>query len=212
MQTKTVEGSVNAHKVFLFALSTCGWCRRSREFFESNDVAYEYIYVDLLMGDERREVLSEFPQLAVASDQPYREFDLAIDFREDVPPQPWSVVDRVVEIFREHGASVKVSSIHVNGWFGDYDKLKTCKLFARERLGLDLDRPSDRGRCAFVGDSANDEPMFAYFPLATAVANIKDLMQWITHEPAYVTDRRGGEGFAQMVDVILTARGEITPR
>ena len=59
MQTKSVEGSANGHKVFLFALSTCGWCRRTREFLESNDTAYEYIYVDLLMGDERRELLDE---------------------------------------------------------------------------------------------------------------------------------------------------------
>ena len=59
MQTKSVEGSANGHKVFLFALSTCGWCRRTREFLESNDIGYEYIYVDLLMGDERREALSE---------------------------------------------------------------------------------------------------------------------------------------------------------
>lgn len=59
MQTKSVQGSANGHTVLLFALSTCGWCRRTREFFESNDVAYQYIYVDLLMGDERREVLDE---------------------------------------------------------------------------------------------------------------------------------------------------------
>jgi glutaredoxin-like protein NrdH len=59
MRTTHVEGSKSGHKVFLFALSTCGWCRRTREFFEANDVPYDYIYVDLLTGDERREVLDE---------------------------------------------------------------------------------------------------------------------------------------------------------
>ena len=78
MKTTTVEGSRNTPKVFLFALSTCGWCRRTREFFEANDVPYEYIYVDLLTGDERSEALEEmakwtqrraFPTIVVAEDE-----------------------------------------------------------------------------------------------------------------------------------------------
>ena len=49
--------------------------------------------------------------------------DLAIDFCEDVPALPHDDVVRIVKIFERHGAHAKVSSIHVNGWFGDYDKL-----------------------------------------------------------------------------------------
>ena len=73
----------------------------------------------------RADVLREVPGTAIASDQPYRLADLAIDFCEDVPPLPRSDIERIVAIFERHGAHAKISSIHVNGWFGDYDKLTT---------------------------------------------------------------------------------------
>ena len=79
------------------------------------------------------------PGSALASDQAYRIADLAIDFCEDVPPLPESQVDRIVSLFREHGAQAKVSSIHVNGWFGAYDKLAMTRQLFAERFGLGLD-------------------------------------------------------------------------
>ena len=58
------------------------------------------------------------PGCALASDQHYREADLAIDFCEDVPPLPRADVDRIVALMEAEGMTAKVSSIHVNGWFG----------------------------------------------------------------------------------------------
>ena len=75
----------------------------------------------------RADVLREVPGAGIASDQPYRLADLAVDFCEDVPPLPMSDIERIVAIFERHGAHAKVSSIHVNGWFGDYDKLTTSR-------------------------------------------------------------------------------------
>ena len=71
----------------------------------------------------RTDVLREVPGADIASDQPYRLADLAVDFCEDVPPLPRTDIERIVAIFERHGAHAKVSSIHVNGWFGAYDKL-----------------------------------------------------------------------------------------
>jgi glutaredoxin len=74
----SIEGQHNEHKVMLYALSTCIWCRRTRRFLEANDVAFDYIYVDLLEGLEREDVLSKvrrwnpsasFPTLVVDDDQ-----------------------------------------------------------------------------------------------------------------------------------------------
>ncbi|NQT55494.1 MAG: HAD-IIB family hydrolase, partial [Desulfobacteraceae bacterium] len=87
----------------------------------------------------REEILASVPGSAVASDQRYRETDLAIDYCEDVEPLDRKAVDQICNIFKKHGATCKVSSIHVNGWFGDYDKLKMTKIFVHERWGLDLD-------------------------------------------------------------------------
>ena len=108
-----------------------------------------------------RGLLAAVPGAALASDQPYRDADLAIDYCEDVPPLAEPEVLRIVALFEAAGAMAKVSSIHVNGWFGTYDKLTMTRLFVREALDLDLDAALDR--CAFVGDLPNDAPMFGAF-------------------------------------------------
>src|SRR5690349_11973006 len=114
-------------------------------------------------------ILEEVPGCAIASDQPYREADIAIDFREDVEELPREQVARIVEIMEDEGLTAKVSSIHVNGWFGGYDKLSTTRLMMSEDFGIDLEH--DREAFVFAGDSPNDQPMFAYFPNAVGVAN-----------------------------------------
>src|SRR3546814_3620033 len=70
-------------------------------------------------------ILRDVPGTALASDQQYRECDLAIDFCEDVPALPPAAIEKIVALFEAAGATAKVSSIHVNGWFGDWDKLRS---------------------------------------------------------------------------------------
>ena len=154
--------------------------------------------------DLARRIPEVVPGAAVSADQFCRATDLAIDFCEDVPPLPPAAIDRIVAELERAGATAKVSSIHVNGWFGDYDKLRCVRLLAAELWGEDIDR--ERDRYVFCGDSPNDEPMFEHFPLATAVANIVELVDRIRHRPTFVTASRGGEGFAELVDHLLAAR------
>lgn len=151
-----------------------------------------------------QQVLAEVPGAAVASDQLYRESDLAIDFCEDVPALSKAAVDRIVSVFHAAGATAKVSSIHVNGWFGSYDKLSMTRLFAEEILGLDLERTKDR--FVYCGDSPNDAPMFGFFPNACGVANVRDFVGRIDALPAYVSKSRGGAGFVEIATMILNAR------
>lgn len=148
------------------------------------------------------EILAAVPGTALASDQGYRALDLAVDFREDVPPLDDAAVDAIVAAFTRVGATCKVSSIHVNGWFGDFDKLTGFRRLAGE-LGED---PAPE-RWAFVGDSANDAPMFAHFPVSVGVANVDDFLPRIPVWPAFRADRPGGLGFADLVDRLLELRG-----
>ncbi len=152
-------------------------------------------------------ILNEVPGAAIASDQLYREADLAIDFREDVPPLPPDAVDRIVALFEQAGAVAKVSSIHVNGWFGDYDKLSMTRVFVRDVLGLDLE-PA-KARFIFCGDSPNDEPMFDFFPFACGVANVRDFAARMKALPAFVSEARGGAGFVEIANRILSARQRV---
>ncbi len=81
------------------------------------------------------EVLAEVPGSAIAADQAGRDCDLAIDFAEDVGPLDDEAVRAIVGVFERRGAVAKVSSIHVNGWFGAYDKLSMCERLLVEELG-----------------------------------------------------------------------------
>ena len=152
----------------------------------------------------RDRILAEVQGSAVSADQAYRDADLAIDFCEDVPPLPRAAVARIKAIFEECGAQAKISSIHVNGWFGTYDKLAMSRRLAVEVLGLDLDR--DKARIVFVGDSPNDAPMFGFFPEACGVANILSFGDDLEASPAYVAPSRGGLGFVEVAERILSAQ------
>ena len=151
------------------------------------------------------EIVKAVPGAAVAADQHYRETDLAIDFCEDVPRLSAGEIERVVTLMESHGLTAKVSSIHVNGWFGAYDKLSMTRHFMRECHGVDLD--SARSEYVFVGDSPNDVPMFSFFPHAVGVANVKDFGAALGHPPAFVTVARCGAGFSEVADCILAAVG-----
>jgi len=157
----------------------------------------------------RDRVLAEVPGAAVASDQDYRVADLAIDFCEDVPALPDAAISKIVQIFHDAGAQAKVSSIHVNGWFGDYDKLTMTRTMFQREFGQDVASALDS--TLFIGDSPNDEPMFAYFPISVGVANIQAQLHRLTDRPAYVATFHGGGGFVEMANRLLAARQASQP-
>jgi HAD superfamily hydrolase (TIGR01484 family) len=152
----------------------------------------------------RQEVLQAVPGCGIASDQPYRLADLAVDFREDVPPLRRADIERIVAIFEKHGAHAKVSSIHVNGWFGDYDKLTTSRTMMAELFGVDLER--DKEHWVFCGDSPNDSPMFGYFPNAVGVANVRTFADAMPALPRWVTTAHSGAGFVELARALIAAR------
>jgi glutaredoxin len=56
MQFSKVNGKKNDHKVTVFALSTCVWCKMTKQFLNENDVSYEFVDVDLLDEEEKKKV------------------------------------------------------------------------------------------------------------------------------------------------------------
>jgi HAD superfamily hydrolase (TIGR01484 family) len=143
-------------------------------------------------------ILREVPGTALASDQPYRETDLAIDYCEDVPRLPLEAAERIAALMREAGLTARVSSIHVNGWFGDYDKLAMARRLFAERFELDIDTAN--AALVYVGDSPNDAPMFDFFVNSVGVANVR---KFAGLRPKYVTRADAGAGFAELVSHLL---------
>jgi HAD superfamily hydrolase (TIGR01484 family) len=157
-----------------------------------------------------KRILAEVPGCALAADQPYRETDLAIDYREDVPPLPMDAAEKIASLMKEAGLSAKISSIHVNGWFGGYDKLSTSRILFDERFGIDIER-SNR-EIVFIGDSPNDAPMFDYFQNSVGVANVRRFEGTVAAAPKYVTYAAAGAGFVELVEHLLRDRSHSSDR
>lgn len=151
------------------------------------------------------DILRSVPGTRISADQAYRETDLAIDIAEDVPMLPAAAIDRVLGIFQEAGATAKLSSIHVNGWYGAYDKLGMARWMLSEIFGRTLSREDED--VVFVGNSPNDEPMFAHLRHSVAVANFAAFAGKVKALPRWITARPGGAGFAELADSLLGARG-----
>lgn len=153
----------------------------------------------------RESILQRVPGTRSASDQDYRIADLAIDYKEDVPALGEEAVRRIVAIFEEAGATAKVSSIHVNAWFGDYDKLSMARICLKENFGADIDDPAVNLTTVFVGDSPNDQPMFAFFKNGIGVANVRDYR--LESPPRWITKKPGADGFCEVAELLLKAWG-----
>jgi HAD superfamily hydrolase (TIGR01484 family) len=195
-----VAGVVGENGAFYFRYDHRARTMRQRFFADAAAMRRNREKLDALAS----RILAAVPGSALASDQPYRAADLAIDFCEDVPPLPDAAVDAIVRMFHDAGAVAKVSSIHVNGWFGDYDKLSMARLMLAREFGVDA---GDAGRrVVFTGDSPNDEPMFAAFPLSIGVANIAAAAHRLKSLPAYVASLRSGDGFVEAAARIIAAR------
>lgn len=140
----------------------------------------------------------------IASDQVFREVDVAIDHSEEVTPLPRELVDRYVAELNARDVSAQASSIHINAWIGDFDKLKMSQRVMRDGFGCEWEATKDQ--MIYVGDAPNDAPLFAGIKLSVGVANILPQIERLTAKPAYVTTGAGGTGFIELVDRLLAAR------
>lgn len=155
------------------------------------------------LAEVRDRVLADIPGSRVAKDQFSRKFDLAIDFREEPPDLGFGTAEKIAAICREMGATAKISSIHVNAWFGDYSKVDMIEHYLRSRREIDVDE--QKRAVVYCGDSPNDEPMFERFPLSIGVANLQPMIDLIEHRPAYIAEASHGDGFVELVTILLAS-------
>lgn len=194
-----VAGVVGENGAFYFRYSHKQ--RRMARVFERTDAARSRDRAKLarLFAELKR----AFPGARLASDQAYRISDIAIDFREDVRTIPMKRVLKMREFLEARGATVKISSIHLNAWIGRFDKLSMVKRFLADELRMSP--AAVQSRAAYVGDSPNDEPMFAFFKNSVGVANVRDFAGQMKALPAFVTRSKGGQGFVEFANLILGA-------
>lgn len=153
-----------------------------------------------------KKILKEFPDAEWASDQSYREYDLAIDICEDVPAWSREKIDALLKLCKSEGAHAKLSSIHVNAWFGDYDKKSGLKHWlSKGAPGLNRVAPAWE-KLLFIGDSPNDEPLFESFKFSVGVANLSKYLDRLSFPPKWITELESGAGFSEMAAKLIASR------
>ena len=193
-----VKGVVGENGAFYFTYDTDAK-KMIRRYFKTDQ---QRLQDKKKLAIIEQNILQQVPGCIVSADQPYREADLAIDFSEDVQALSQMDIDKIVDIFEQEGATAKISSIHVNGWFGNYDKLSMTKIMFKEVFKKDIDKIKEN--IIFSGDSPNDEPMFEYFPNSVGVANVLAFKDTLKSKPAWITKKSGGFGFSQLAEVLLS--------
>ncbi len=152
-----------------------------------------------------QKILSRFPFAKWASDQAYREYDLAIDICEDVPHWPDADIEELLRLCESEGAHAKLSSVHVNAWFGGFDKRRGIEFWLESGApGIPPNAVAPRWEeWLFIGDSPNDEPMFSGFRFSVGVANLTQYLGRLKHPPTWLTSRESGGGFAEMANRLI---------
>ena len=166
-----------------------------REAYHSSDLLLEY--QDKLKSLFEK-ILKKYNNLKLSSDQSFRNWDIAIDIAEESNVDINVALD-IVNICESEGAKAAISNIHVNIWFGDYNK-ELMSLKVLDDYGLSkLD-------AIYIGDSPNDSPMFGRFPLSVGVNSVTKYEKIIDNLPKYITDADGSEGFVELVDFIFSTK------
>ena len=169
-------------------------CIHRMSFHDSEKHSEYRNRLDLLF----QELQSRFPDIKLASDQQFRLWDLAIDIAEESKVSMETSL-KIVKYCRDKGARAEMSNIHVNIWFGDYNK-ENMSLRVLEDFGL------KKESAVYVGDSPNDSPMFRYFDLSVGVNSVMKYRDIMQHHPIYVTQNDGSKGFVELVEYIISTK------
>ena len=146
-------------------------------------------------------VTSQIAGVEISQDSSGRETDLAFDYNEFANISP-ETVQQVVELLQSQGMHTTVSSIHIHGCFGHFDKWTGAQWIVRELFKREL--ADELEKWVFVGDSGNDQAMFQHFRHSFGVANLRRFEAQLMYLPRYITPSERGAGFAQVVQALLS--------
>ncbi len=159
----------------------------------------------VLLQQTEKLIYKAVPAAKRASDQEFRVADIAIDWCEDIPELSKDEIKQIIDILKKQGLNYKVSSIHINAWIGEYNKLSMTQKYLKDQFNLQDKNKILESSC-FCGDSPNDEPMFNFFEYSVGVNNVLDFKDTIKTPPKYICHSRGGKGFEELADQLLNLK------
>jgi HAD superfamily hydrolase (TIGR01484 family) len=181
--------------------------------YRKNGVIKQYVHPSIIQeGYAKRsnllieKVLKEVPGSKLSSDQFARLYDIAFDHGSEPPYLDKKQIQQVVEICRGFGSETAVSSIHVNAWFGQYDKKRGSLSFFQDILGID--EFAFKKVCCYCGDAPNDQVMFSYLPLTFGVGNVREHIAAFKDLPSFISQDKYGKGFSQIASALIAAKNQ----
>jgi hypothetical protein len=151
------------------------------------------------------ELVSRFPDAALADDNDLRMTDVTIDIGEHRRVGAEDV-RAMREIAAGRGVRTLQSSVHLHLTTEAADKASGSIHVLCERFGEDATRA--RATYAFVGDSGNDAAPFAAFAVTFGVANVRPHLGKLSVPPRYISAEPMGRGFAAIAARLTALRGE----
>lgn len=147
-------------------------------------------------GDEIAERIAE---AKLSDDQPFRLTSLAFS-----KPSKSQECDKICAAMQNAQLDMTINNLWVLGWLGGYDKLSMARRVLAEAYGVDV--AANRHSIAYVGDSMNDAPMFAFFQHTFGVSTVARYLSRLPLPPSWITEGPGGDGFVEVADVVLASR------
>lgn len=195
------NGSVALINNAQIGLQRNGYQREALSKIYLQDAATRQVNM-LRMQQLAQRVLAEVPGACLAEDSAGRETDIAIDHSE-FQHLNTAQIAQVCAILESGGMRVTVSSIHINGWFGEHNKWEGARWIVQTLFGRALE--AELERWVYIGDSTNDQRMFEAMPQTVGVANIRRFAADLVFKPQYLTKNERGAGFAELAEAVLAA-------
>jgi len=153
-------------------------------------------------------MLADYPEVTYAFDQRFRFCDVAINLSQDREPLPEAICEQLLTKAKQlvvdgQQVNAALSSIHLNVWVGNHSKRLTAEKYLLENGAIQSVLENE---VVYIGDSQNDESMFAWLPLTFGVKNILPVLPKLAAKPAYLTTQKGGYGFVELAEFILQAK------
>ena len=153
-------------------------------------------------------LLKDYPDVTYAYDQRFRFCDVAINLSQDREPLAENICEELLNKVKQlsvdgQRVNAALSSIHLNVWVGNHSKRLTAEKYLLENGAI---KSIIENEIAYIGDSLNDESMFAWLPLTFGVKNILPVLPKLAAKPAYLTTQKGGYGFVELAEFILQSK------
>ncbi len=196
VQTLPVDGIIGENGAFALY-----WTDGSIKKWTSERIDTEYREKKQRIKAQIEEAL---PDTIWASDQHFREYDLAAITSEHDVSMPDQDQNTLLSLANHAGATTALSSIHINIWFGHYDKARSLVDFMQDTYQLDTHTLQESS--LFIGDSPNDEPIFRLLEHSFSVSNIKAFLPRLKYPPSHITEENAGLGAFQVLSKIADNR------